>query len=218
MNRVLKRIVLLGVVVGVGVAIVATTGGFRSGLPAANPAAAKAAPAAPEAAAPSSPQASNEEAERWAQLQRKLAENPRDAAALGEVVDALFRAKRYAQAADFLEDAIEAGAESSRLRVGLGLAFFYQGMPGKAQRELRKAIELDPNNVDAHFNYALMMSHGQRADMNQARASWEKVVQLDPDGDLGRKARDFLAQTGPKDAPPRGQEPAAQGRAPKGQE
>jgi tetratricopeptide (TPR) repeat protein len=76
--------------------------------------------------------------------------------------------------------------------VGLGVALFYQGIPSLAQRELKRAIELDPNLVEARFNYALTLTHATRQDPDAARAAWQEVVRLDPDGELGQRARDYL--------------------------
>ena len=192
MSPIVKRVVLVGIAVVTALAVYANFG--RTGLPAADPAAARPAPTS-VAAAPGAEQARG--AERAQELQQRLAENPRDQAALSEMVDGLFAAKRYGPAAELLYQALESGPDNSRLRVGLGLAFFYQGMPSLAQRELKRAIELDQNNAQAHFNYALSVSHGPKADLDAARRSWEEVVRIDGDGELGRKAREFLGQAAP---------------------
>jgi Flp pilus assembly protein TadD len=183
-----KLIVLIGVVMVVGTATAYSAGGRANGLPAANPAATTDQPPVATATVPRAA------VERAQELQQRLDENPRDASALAEMVDGLFQAKRYAEAAELLSQAIDAGADTPRLHVGLGVALFYQGMPSLARREMQRAIELDPQNVEAHFNYALTLTHGPRPDPTTARTAWETVVRLDPDGDLGKRAREFLAQ------------------------
>jgi tetratricopeptide (TPR) repeat protein len=185
---------LLGVLLLVGAATAFSAAGRGSGLPSANPDQATAtSPSAPAAAtAAATPSAA--EMQRAQALQQRLADNPRDADALAEVVDGLFQAKRYAEAAELLEQAIDAGADTPRLHVGLGVALFYQGMPSLAKREMQRAIALDPNSAEAYFNYALTLSHGPRPDPAEARTAWENVIRLDPEGDLGKRARDFLAQ------------------------
>lgn len=194
MTPFVKRIVLLGGAVLVGGAILYSSGGlpFQRGLPPANPAAIST-PSAPAPARPTPELARPNE--RLQELQRRLAENPRDAAALAELVDGMMQARRYAQAADLLFQAIEAGVDTPRLRVGLGLALFYQGIPSMAQRELKRAIEADPDLAEAHYFYGLTLSHGATADLEAARAAWQRVVQLDGDGELGRRARELLAGT-----------------------
>ncbi|MBI3976802.1 MAG: tetratricopeptide repeat protein [Chloroflexi bacterium] len=209
MNPLVKRIVLLGVVGVAGAIILAGAFGTGSALPAANPAAPQAQPttraAAPQPQATAQARPAQEQVpERVTQLQQRLAQNPKDANAMAELVDYFFQTKQYNSAADLLFQAVDQAsdpASSSRLRVGLGQALFYLGMPATAQRELKRAIELDPNNVDAHFNYAVAMSHGPGANIDEARASWQAVVRLAGDGELGRRAKEFLAQLGPGPAP-----------------
>src|SRR6266567_3601938 len=62
------------------------------------------------------------------------------------------------------------------------IAFFYEWDWPKAEKELRQALELDPNYVPAHLVYAVfLVSMGERerglAEMNRAR-------QLDPTSEL----------------------------------
>jgi cytochrome c-type biogenesis protein CcmH/NrfG len=190
MTSLVRRLLLLGIGLVVVGATVYSTVGRPTGLPSAQPGSAIPTPQPTMPASDDTRQA----AERAQQLQQRLAENPQDAEALSEVVDGLFQAKRYAQAAEVLSEAIDAGAESPRLRMGLGIALFYQGLPSLAQRELKRAIELDPSFVEARFNYALTLTHAARADPDAARAAWQEVVRLDPDGDLGRRAGEYLAQ------------------------
>lgn len=200
MNKWIKRFVLLGILKLTVTALLITTGGmafFRGGLPPADPAAAEAIAPSLQPTPVARQTEQDKQLERYQQLQQRLAENPRDAAALSEMVDFLMNARRFGPAADLLFQALDAGAESPRLRMGLGVALFQQGMPSMAQKELRKSLDADPSNPQAHFYYALTMSHGPRADLDAARASWEAVVRLDPDGELGRRAREFLGQPSP---------------------
>ncbi|MFN8526071.1 MAG: tetratricopeptide repeat protein [Chloroflexota bacterium] len=200
MNRWVKRFLLLGILKLTVTGILVTTGGMAffggGGLPPADPAAAAAAPANNSTQPTPVPRTEEQsrQMERYQELQQRLGENPRDAAALAEMVDFLFQAKRYGPAADLIHKALEAGAESPRLRMGLGLALFQQGMPSMAQKELKRSIDADPNNAQAHFYYAMTMAHGSEANIQAARESWEAVVRLDGDGDLGRRARELLGQ------------------------
>lgn len=183
-----KRLVLLGLAVMVGLVVVGSSVG-RGGLPPASPSAA--ATVAPEAQSTVGPVGLPRQVE---QAQQRLAADPRDAGALAELAQYMYEAKRYAQAADLLYQALEIEPDNARFRLGLGMALFYQGMPTMAIRELRRAIQLDPDNPVAHYNYGLAISHGPQADLEEARASWQTVVRLDPDGELGRRARELLGQ------------------------
>jgi tetratricopeptide (TPR) repeat protein len=101
-------------------------------------------------------------------------------------------AKRYGQAADLYGQALDVEPASARLRSGFGIALFYAGLQTMAQKELKKALDLDPNNAESHYNYALAISHGSNADPEAANRSWREVIRLDADGPLGRQAMQML--------------------------
>jgi tetratricopeptide (TPR) repeat protein len=89
------------------------------------------------------------------------------------VFDAFPRAKIAAVKAVSLDDSLaEAHAE-----LGM-LCFIYEWNVADAERELRRAIDLNPNYARAHMYYALMLSHTGRS--QEGLEQIERARRLDP--------------------------------------
>ena len=89
------------------------------------------------------------------------------------VFDAFPRAKTAARKAISLDDSLaEAHAE-----LGM-LCFVYDWNIAEAERELRRAIDLNPNYARAHIYYALMLSHTGRS--QEGLEEIERARRLDP--------------------------------------
>jgi CHAT domain-containing protein len=58
---------------------------------------------------------------------------------------------------------------------------------------VNRAIEIDPELPDAHFNRALIL---ERLDREQARAAWKRYLELDPGSEWSTEARQRLAALG----------------------
>jgi cytochrome c-type biogenesis protein CcmH/NrfG len=200
MSSQIKRVVLLATIATAGAALLITVLSRPSGLPSVDPSAPSASTSASAtAAAPQSTDGDTATGQPPAfivDLQQRLAANPRDRDALSTYGDMLMQIKRYPQAADAYATLVDVDPQNASGHMRLGAALFYQGITGMAQLELKRAIELDPNDVQAQYNYALAMSHGPKADPDAAAASWRRVVQLDPNGELGQQAQRMLDSTG----------------------
>lgn len=214
MNPLVKRAVLLGVVSLAGAAVLANVIAHQSDLPSMDPSAA-AATATPAIGAPAP--AATAQPEAVTRVQQRLADNPNDPSALADYGDMLMQAKRYPQAADAYAQLVDVQPQDAVAHGKLGTAFFYQGMTTLAQKELKRAIDLDPNDVQAQFNYALTMSHGPKADPAAANASWQAVARLDPNGELGQQAMKMLAAAASSGQPAQAAPPAAAAPQPQAQ-
>ena len=196
MSSQLKRVILLATIATAGAALLITLLSRPSGLPSVDPSQAATTTSTPAAQAAAGDTASGQPPAFIVELQQRLAANPRDPDALSTYGDMLMQIKRYPQAADAYATLAEVDPQNASVHMRLGAALFYQGITGMAQIELKRAIELDPNDIDAQFNYALAMSHGPKADLDAAAASSRIVAQLDPDGELGKQAKQMLGTTG----------------------
>jgi cytochrome c-type biogenesis protein CcmH/NrfG len=199
MSSQVKRVILLATIATAGAALLITLLSRPSGLPSVDPSAQAVTNTTTSTAAaqPSSADTATGQPPAFiVELQQRLASNPRDPDALSTYGDMLMQIKRYPQAADAYATLVDVEPQNASGHMRLGAALFYQGITGMAQIELKRAIELDPKDVQAQFNYALAMSHGPKADLDAAAASWRIVVQLDPDGELGQQAKQMLGTTG----------------------
>jgi tetratricopeptide (TPR) repeat protein len=82
-------------------------------------------------------------------------------------------AKEFASRALRLDETIP----EAHLSMGF-VQFFYEWNWARAEMEYKRAIELNPNLADAHWNYALYLSNFGRTD--EAVSEIRKVLELDP--------------------------------------
>ncbi|MFC2082049.1 tetratricopeptide repeat protein, partial [Candidatus Bipolaricaulota bacterium] len=83
------------------------------------------------------------------------------------------RARRYAEQAIALDGSL-AEAHNSLAGIALG----YEGKPGKAERLMRRAIQLDPNCALAHTNLGILLAQADRTD--EAIEAVRVALALDP--------------------------------------
>lgn len=76
----------------------------------------------------------------------------------------------------------------------IGTLLFEQGQSAAAQGYYEMAIERDPNDHDSHMQIALCLI--QQGMMEEAKSHLQKVVELDPEGQNGALAQDFLNTIG----------------------
>jgi tetratricopeptide (TPR) repeat protein len=107
-----------------------------------------------------------------------LAERPRDAGAMLQLGLAEQRRGRPASAAEWLARARELDGGSSVLAFHYGEVLYQQGMNDEALAALKSAVELGPDNADAHYLLAFVL--GDMGRHAEARAASRKAVQLNP--------------------------------------
>ncbi len=87
-----------------------------------------------------------------------------------------FRLKKYDDALKTLSQAAEANPESALTQNYLGVTLSQKGMRKQAERAFRKAIQIDPNYAEAHYNLAVLYARQEPAFPALARYHYEKAV------------------------------------------
>ena len=117
---------------------------------------------------------------------------PDDPELLLDRAHARFQAGQYWETIDDLNRAIERKPGRADLYVYRGSAYRYVDAPTMARENLRRALELDPDNVEAQFELgALARLQGDTAD---ARDRWMAVIRQAPETGLAQAARENLQQ------------------------
>ena len=70
----------------------------------------------------------------------------------------------------------------------LGFLYYSQKQHGKAMDYYQRALAINPNSPQAHYNLGLAFAEAKI--FKEAILEWEKVVKMDPDGELGKTAAD----------------------------
>jgi cytochrome c-type biogenesis protein CcmH/NrfG len=114
----------------------------------------------------------------------------KDSQALSLMADRYFEARNYAQAAEVYKKVIELSPEDVDTYNDLGLVYHYTNRSALALDTLKKGTTLDPSfqRIWLSYGFVLMVS-GQTA---EAKTAFGKVIELDPDNDVGQEAQRML--------------------------
>lgn len=109
---------------------------------------------------------------------------------------ALEETGRNEEAAEQYRAAAALQPDDPRPLVNLGsLLYFQYKKTNEAKEALVRALELDPENPDAHFTLGVLFADANL--FREARLEWETTVRLAPDGSAGQLARENLERIQP---------------------
>ena len=111
---------------------------------------------------------------------------------------------------------------SSDLHNYLGITLSEKGWASAAEQEVRKAIELNPQYPDAHFNLAVLCTRGKKPRFELARYHYQKALDLGaaPDAQIEATLKAATEKAKPpkpeesKPAPPATEQPKTEAPAP----
>lgn len=98
---------------------------------------------------------------------------------------------RPADALAAYEKAAQLAPNDPLPHINLGSLLYFQFRKTfEAKNELVKAIDLDPDNADAHFNLGVLFADANL--FGEAATEWRRVLDIDPDGQAGKLAAENL--------------------------
>ncbi|MFC1715982.1 tetratricopeptide repeat protein [Candidatus Poribacteria bacterium] len=89
-----------------------------------------------------------------------------------------------------LEKAVELKPDDAEISMNYGYTLYLDRLFNEAIEKLKKAIEIQSNYPEAHYNLALSYKAVRKYDL--ARQHWEKVIKLVPGTPLADKAAEFV--------------------------
>jgi RNA polymerase subunit RPABC4/transcription elongation factor Spt4 len=101
-----------------------------------------------------------------------------------------YEAGDHHEAARLFQEAVDADPENASYHTNLGVAYGELGDDLQAFTAYRRAVELEPREVSAYLNMGYLYNERERA--AEAREMWEKVIQVAPDSDEAKEARENL--------------------------
>jgi tetratricopeptide (TPR) repeat protein len=183
MNRDSVAFALSGILFGL---LVGWIIGAQQGSPAAPPAVSPtAAAAAPQEAPPPF------DAARATTLERQAAAEPSNADLRVALGDLYYDAQRYAQAATWYEAALKLDPKNVNASTDLGVAYFSLDQVDRALAQFDRSLEIDPRHTKTLLNQGIVRAFGKQ-DLTGAADSWQKVVDIAPDSEEGKRARQGL--------------------------
>ena len=97
---------------------------------------------------------------------------------------------QFDEAISLFQRAIVRAPEIAGYHTNLAVAYGEKNMDLEAYAEYRRALELDPGQLQARLNIGYLYSERERYE--QAREEWERVVATAPDSEEAQEARDNL--------------------------
>jgi tetratricopeptide (TPR) repeat protein len=123
-------------------------------------------------------------------LEQVLAAEPGNAQVRAIAAQAALEGRMVDKGRTLLSGLDETQIQSADVFFNMGINFFNAGESKDAVQYFGKAIAKDPAHVDAYYRRALgYLGLGQMA---EAKADFQKVVELQPDGEMGAAAKKAL--------------------------
>jgi tetratricopeptide (TPR) repeat protein len=116
---------------------------------------------------------------------------PRDAAPRVELGNLYFDAEQYPESVRWYEQAVALDPRNVNVSTDLGVAYYYTNQPDRALAQFDKSLAIDPTHAKTLLNVGIVRAFGKQ-DLKGASEAWEKVVQLSPNSEEGRAARQAL--------------------------
>jgi tetratricopeptide (TPR) repeat protein len=142
-----------------------------------------------------SQQDSRQAMDRVAELMSRIQENPEDVQALTEVARLFMSVQSFERAAKFWERVLRIEPERVGPRQRLAMCYFRLDRHEDAAGQLRKVLELDPDNAYAHYNLGVLLTRSLQQP-EEGREHFRRVLDSDgADAELKNRARQELSRS-----------------------
>lgn len=111
-------------------------------------------------------------------LEKAIAASPNDAFSLTTLGAVMIEQNRIQDSIGYLERASEAAPDDPITLNYLGVASSQLGQFGKAEQSLRRAITVNPDYAEAHFNLAVIYATAKPPSIALAKRHYEKALEL----------------------------------------
>ena len=115
-----------------------------------------------------------------ASLLDTIAKNPDDAATLKTLGNVYYSANDYANALTYYEKVVALDPKGENGWIAVAAAAYQSGDRPRAFAAWNAALDINPDNIEAHYGLGHYYLDETPSDEAKARAEWEKVIALDP--------------------------------------
>ncbi len=149
--------------------------------------------------ASSSPQApSQAEMQKMADTQagplvEKLKADPTNAELLQNIGNVYYDAQQFPTAIDYYQRALKTEPSNAGVRTDMATAYWYTGNADTAIAEFEKSLSYEPTKANTLFNLGIVQWQG-KMDINKATATWQKLLDTNPNYEGRNKVLELLAQ------------------------
>ncbi|MBL8143621.1 MAG: tetratricopeptide repeat protein [Acidobacteria bacterium] len=117
--------------------------------------------------------------------------NPNDEAVRVQLGNMFFDAERFADAIKWYEAALKVNPKDANVSTDLGVSYYYSNQADKALAQFEHSLTIDPKHTKTLLNRGIVRAFGKQ-DLEGAAASWQQVIDMSPDSNEGRAAKQAL--------------------------
>ena len=128
-----------------------------------------------------------------APLLEKLKSDGNNADLLASVANIYYDAQQYPAAIDYYQRSLKTQPANADIRTDMATAYWYRGDADTAIAEFNRALSYEPNKSNTLFNLGLVKWQG-KMDVKGAVASWEKLLQTNPNYEAKDKVLQLMAE------------------------
>ena len=129
-------------------------------------------------------------------LMQAIGENPDDTVTLWNLGNVYFDAQQYGTALTWYRKLTGVTPNDPNVWIAAGAAAFHGGDQQAAFEDWTRASEVDPTNVESHYNLGFWYLSQQPSQEVKARAEWALVLERAPGSDLAKAVQQQLQQLG----------------------
>jgi cytochrome c-type biogenesis protein CcmH/NrfG len=148
------------------------------------------------------PLAANGRAREIPTLEAMVAQDPKNVKTWIQLGNDYFDTHQAQKAIDAYGKALELQPDDPNVLTDQGVMYREVGQFDKALANFEKAHQADPSHLTSLFNQGVVWAYDKK-DVKKASAIWQRVVQAEPNGPNGTKARQALADLQAGGAPGR---------------
>jgi cytochrome c-type biogenesis protein CcmH/NrfG len=128
---------------------------------------------------------------RAAQLKTAAQQSPADATTRIQLANLYFDAERFQDAAEWYQAALTINPKDVNASTDLGISYYYMNQPDKALAQFDRSLSIDPSHGKTLLNIGIVRAFGKQ-DLKGAAEAWQKVLDVAPNSDEARAAKQAL--------------------------
>jgi cytochrome c-type biogenesis protein CcmH/NrfG len=128
-----------------------------------------------------------------APLLDQLKSDPNNAGLLANIGNVYYDTQQYPAAVDYYERSLKVQPANAGVRTDMATAYWYTGNADEAIAQFNKALSYEPNKPNTLFNLGMVLWQG-KMDVNGAVASWQKLLDKNPNYEGKDKVEEMIAQ------------------------
>jgi len=125
-------------------------------------------------------------------LKNIVEQNPSDMFSTLRLANSLQDAGLYDQAITYYKRYLAEDEQNADARVDMAICYFERGDSKTAISEIEQAIKYNPNHQLAYFNLGIITLTA--GNLETATKYFQKAISIDPNSDVGKRAKEFLKQ------------------------